>query len=643
MDNKKTLDFYKEVIAALLCDVQSLHSEAYTARDLRLDLRKLSSRISREGLSFLTKTLPRLGKAFDTALLQEHFVDSYKFGFKSQINSELPRFLGKLFNKVFSSDGRILPTPCVTSIKHIRSILFIYYKLEVPNTADSEQAVIDAFIECERELVSWNEKFQHVAETIENGTARFFYDEDWLTTIRIARDLIRRLFCNFDPSDIHPKHGPGAVSTRERLWDKYVWMNVSPRIQQSYPFEAYFMASNGHVCDEYDMWIHKETISSKESSARVVLVPKDSRGPRLISCEPLDFQWVQQGLSKAIVQLVEKHPLTRYNIHFTNQQPNQFGALLGSIYGRYATLDLKEASDRISIGLVRLLFPDPLCEVLMNCRSLSTELPGGEILKLNKFAPMGSALCFPIMAICIWALLTAGIPDTVSNSRRRCLNNLDNDTVESILVYGDDIIVPTAKAENAMTLLESFGLAINRNKSCATGFFRESCGVDAFKGINVTPVRLRTVWDYHKCPNVYTSYIAYANAMYERAFYQTYHKMVDELLSIYREIPERSQNLSAPSLIEVPRASWPKSTRTNADLQKLQWKVFDVQPVKRRRRIGGWKMLLRFFAESTDQTPLHGSTVPEWDRSGDRLGCKTPLRVDLYTERYTSRLVKRWR
>jgi hypothetical protein len=56
-------------------------------------------------------------------------------------------------------------------------------------------------------------------------------------------------------------------------------------------------------------------------------------------------------------------------------------------------------------------------------------------------------------------------------------------------VFGDDILVPTAIAPSVMEDLETFGLRVNRLKTFVHGHFRESCGVDAFNGINVTPVR----------------------------------------------------------------------------------------------------------------------------------------------------------
>jgi len=628
MVNTKSQDLYIQIIAALLSDVQTLHSSVFTPRALRLTTQKVKSRIAREGLSFLTKTLPRLGKSFDKALLGKVPLDTTGWDLMSVPGSKLPKFLGELFQCVFSHDGMVLPTPCVSCIKHVRFLLYAFYKLELPYRPEDEAKVILQFVKTEDDISSYNDVFNRIADYIDSNPDYLlrFPSEEAFKVIRKARILLSRVFSGFDPKDIRPRHGPGAVSTGERLWGKYFWSRINPRINSLYPFDAYFCASLGHICDSYSEF---NSLQEVESSARVILVPKDSRGPRLISCEPLEFQWIQQGLGDAIVRRVESCPITRCNIHFTDQVPNQIAALFGSRNARYATLDLKEASDRISLGLVRLLFPEPLLEALMASRSQSTRLPSGEVIKLKKFAPMGSALCFPILALSIWAILTAA--------------ETDADARESILVYGDDVVVKTERSAHATKWLESFGLLCNRDKSCTSGFFRESCGTDAYRGTVVTPVRLRTPWADRPSPNVYLSYIAYANSYYKQHFYKTYDTIVSKLLEIYREIPQDDGYNTYPSLIEVPEFNQPRRIRRNSNLQKLEkfvW-VAEVKPVI--KQIDGWKMLLRYFAEA-DHTPfVKTGDLARRCSVGLSVEIREPFSVRSYTRRDTSVLVKRWR
>jgi len=655
-----------EIIAAALHDVHTSLGCVFNYTAYQNTLRRVRRQAAHEGISFLTKTLPRLGKAFDKALSGDAPLNAVDLRLKPQKDSKLPRFLGELFNRVLSKDGVLLRFPSAKCVKVLRQVLYMFYKYELPYSDEQEARVVQKFVKTEEQLTDVDRRIEEIRSVVDDPNftyrRRHKVPTSQVEVVREARILLSRLFAFFDPKDIYPRHGPGAVATKQRLWDKYLWTNVSRRITDVYPLDEFFFSSLGHVCDnKKDMM----SLTEEDFPARVILVPKDSRGPRLISCEPVDFQWVQQGLGRALVQHVEGHVLTKYNVFFTDQGPNQRGALLGSSTGRYATLDLNEASDRVTLSLVHLLFPEHLLKCLDACRSSSTELPSGKILKLRKFAPMGSSLCFPIMALTIWAILSAAAPDA--------------DTRESILVYGDDVIVPTAYAVNAMEQLESFGLKINRDKSCIKGLFRESCGTDAFRGVNVTPVRLRTVWSSLRSPDSYESWVAYANSFFRKKYLNVYEYIVERLTALYGSIPESSAASSCinlqtgfgysvptedrvPSLLSVPLQQ-DSPRRYNRAYQKYESKVWVIKSPVIKHSLPGWSMLLRYFAEAANSRnqeshvasahsckectlPLHcpnssGSETPR------RWCCPhldiLPFNVSSYTRRGTSLLVKRWR
>jgi hypothetical protein len=152
-----------------------------------------------------------------------------------------------------------------------------------------------------------------------------------------------------------------------------------------------------------------------------------------------------------------------------------------------ATIDLSAASDRVSLDLVKALFTnvdDNVLQYLLATRSTHTRLPNGVTLEMQKFAPMGSAVCFPVQGIVFFALCVAAI-------------QLDRNVplhvaAQSVYVFGDDIVVNTRDVHSVMTALESVGLRVNRAKSFMRGLFRESCGMFAFNGVDVTPVRFKT-------------------------------------------------------------------------------------------------------------------------------------------------------
>jgi len=60
-----------------------------------------------------------------------------------------------------------------------------------------------------------------------------------------------------------------------------------------------------------------------------------------------------------------------------------------------------------------------------------------------------------------------------------------------VLVYGDDIIIPTEYASDVVSALSYCGFKTNDSKSFVEGPFRESCGGDYFRGVDVRPYFLK--------------------------------------------------------------------------------------------------------------------------------------------------------
>jgi hypothetical protein len=176
------------------------------------------------------------------------------------------------------------------------------------------------------------------------------------------------------------------------------------------------------------------------------------------------------GIMESLYSYLENHTMTRNKVNFTDQRKNRWLAQLGSLTGKYATIDLKDASDLVSNDLVERIFPRDMVAAFKAVRSPVARV-GNEEIQLKKFAPMGSALCFPIEAVIFFLICTL--------------------ITDDVCVFGDDIIVPADNAIAVMDKLESFGLVVNRGKSFIHGPFRESCGGDYFEGQCVNIVRYK--------------------------------------------------------------------------------------------------------------------------------------------------------
>jgi hypothetical protein len=77
-----------------------------------------------------------------------------------------------------------------------------------------------------------------------------------------------------------------------------------------------------------------------------------------------------------------------------------------------------------------------------------------------------------------------------------------------ILVYGDDIIVPTGTSATLIPVLKYLGFETNASKTFLTGPFRESCGGDFFNGM---AVRSHYLKEY---PTLPSDWISLVNGIY---------------------------------------------------------------------------------------------------------------------------------
>jgi hypothetical protein len=458
-----------------------------------------ATRARSEGLPFISDGLAGLGRILlDGA--RKGFVTKEEFSktrFALKEGSTLPKFLYSAWSRIFTDDGigigchfdgdnesRVLTRwdsaiDAEVAVRWLRQLTIVFAKLQLPHSNKLVQDTADRFIANERDLAEVQGRLWSTQYANETRLPHLGESEQRLTDVLLrARRLIHKLLCNVDVRDICPKHGSGASACRTRPWERYDRIHFDPVINRIWPWLEFAAAGKEH-CSQL---LSSDFITDGYPKiARGVFVPKDYRGPRLISCEPATSMYYQQGLMTLLVTHLEQHPDTSGFVNFTNQSINQVLAREGSITRKLATLDLKDASDRLSWDLVVLLWPKHWYDALSAVRSKVTqiELPNKRSIRvpLRKHAPMGSAVCFPVMALTIWALIKAAQVTT-----RRT----------NAWIYGDDIVVASQDAPAVIDLLESVSLAVNRSKSFSGASpFRESCGKEYWNGSDVTPVYCR--------------------------------------------------------------------------------------------------------------------------------------------------------
>lgn len=486
--------------------------------DPSTDIEVMKARVEKEGLSFLTITLPAIGKGFlqalDSGRLTKDLMPQVRF------KGGLPGFTRVFLARIFHDDGRLRDDACPNCIRCMRQFYAHASKILMPCSKEREQKAEDAYVACEHELG------QHC------------FDSDLLSDFGKVSDIVMADLLKGvpygDPYDLLvPRHGPGATQERILGNSKYRFRKWHSRLEEVFPFTEFGVASLRSLGEEECPLSQVEFVEpEREAPVRVIFVPKTLKTPRVIAIEPVCMQYMQQALLQFLVPRIEAGRYTRGRVNFSDQRVNQKLALTSSKDQRLSTMDLSEASDRVSAELVwRMLQVTPvLRDMVWACRSTRAKLPSGKILPLVKFASMGSALCFPMEALVFFiAIVTIRARKAKMPICSRTIAKMARD----IYVYGDDIIVPADETSVISDDLSLFGLKVNRSKTFYTGKFRESCGMDAYDGVDITPVYCRRPYpaDQRSAEEI-TSWVSMANQFYRKGWYHVACEIRDSIDSM---------------------------------------------------------------------------------------------------------------
>lgn len=337
----------------------------------------------------------------------------------------------------------------------------------------------------------------------------------------VMRRIMSGLVPDLPADPLMPKFGPGAVAERDirgRI-AKSNNLRYDAKLDRAF-FRGHYAAYGlleelGYhvtkVLPDPTTWDRANGVSGRISSLR--FVPKDVGKSRSICMEPNSFMFAQQGVLRLLLSSVRKGIVRRF-VNIEDQSRNRDLSRYGSRSGTIDTIDLSSASDSVSVELVRSIFSKKLLYYLLATRTSSVRTPTDEIVRVKKFAPMGSALCFPVQClvfscVVVYAAIAKahGLPaGGVVPSDSSYLDDIEK-TVDFLFsrspgvvqgrlrnepaaVYGDDICVDSSLTPLVTHLLSSLGFEVNISKSftgdCSV---RESCGGYYFNGEDVTPFR----------------------------------------------------------------------------------------------------------------------------------------------------------
>nr|UJQ85560.1 MAG: hypothetical protein 3 [Leviviridae sp.] len=593
-------------------------------------LPRLERLVETRGLGVICIDLPQLGKVFDKAL-SSGFFDKKK----------VPQTLGSqrhgfIFDEMFSNylyephTCRVYKSVDPDFVLFTRTLLYMMKDIVKVPSDESIAASVRSFFQIDAGLrkptLFWNADDLYTGRsgldcsTSDNPsrTVRLSFVDGGRGTedqvfpgleapISCRKELLELLdeVCRVSSSmfgylatdELCGRHGPGAVSDTRTGEDKYLFPNWPLKLGLSFPSERHAYS------DELVAHLYGMRQSLNEPPAKLLAVPKSMKGPRLITSEPTAHQFLQQGLLKWL-----RHHMPHYlraSIDFLSQEPSRATALEASRTGELMTVDLSSASDRLSLWTVERAFSGN-SSILAALHAVRTRTVVDFTTKrkkdstvLRKYAGQGNATTFPVQTfIYTWIAITSVLWESKGRFASVTRKTLSR-AARKVRVYGDDIILPSRCGHILAELLEYLQLEINWVKTHHKGHFRESCGMDAYRGYDVTPLYMQALALPDKpTPSELVSWIDVCNNAYTKGFWSLSTFMIECIpSSIRRDIPVTRDPLGCLRFFTHTRLTHFRHTRTNERFQCEEVYGYVLKSKEVREKRNTHQSLLQYFVE----------------------------------------------
>jgi hypothetical protein len=605
------------------------------------DIERLTRLLEHRGLGIFSLDLPNL----DALLLQGLETGRLELvGPLSQRKSKriaVPRFFSGLWLRVFNKNGLLKQEPDTNAILFLRQVFCLGKKASKMCTPQRVVNAIKEYVNVERHLnpptLEWSAdcidpgnrgRNLHLRE-IGGGDLPLFPEGSAgrdsicqvLERCQQVADIVVGSFQPFSPvayatgraeAGQRPgfRHGPGAVADRRgALVNKYEFPRWSAKLESLFPYR-----DCGTVASDTET-----QPLNHEVPARLIAVAKTAKTPRLIAAEPTEHQWCQQLVLNYMVAEF-KRLFNGTFIDLADQSKSGAMALAASKDGNLATVDLSSASDRLSCQVVERIFRSnqSLLHALHACRtrSLAIDIDGceEEVILLRKYASQGTATTFPVQSLVFLCLaLGCSIQGRVTWRKIRALRR-------KVRVFGDDIILPKHGYADLCSVLSHLGLKVNQEKSFSRGLFRESCGMDAYGGDDITPVKPQNLGSYG--PESRMATVDASNNFFQKGFWHAA-EAITRLLPSYVVQHLRVKRPGSEGF-GLQSFSGEKTdhlkTRWNRDYHRTELKTWRVTSKSPKLQFGERFALLQYLTELPPQDQDWSNGITKRAQVRDRLG-----------------------
>lgn len=604
-----------------------------------LDLERLTRLSKDRGLGLFSLDLPNLDAILLDGLEEGRLVLVGPLSRAYSKKIKVPKLFSGLWLRVFNIEGILLPEPDTTAIFMLRQLCCLGKKISGACSSSRLNDALDEYVSIEHQLrppsLCWDKDVfdpdnrlgqLHLLESDLVGLPLFPLNRSSengrlsrsLAKIQRVADILCKRWKFCEPvtysGDRHERglpsgfrHGPGAVAERCGNVNKYDFPHWPAKLEAWFPYSS---------CGTFagDVGVKPR---NHEPSSRLIAVDKTAKSPRLIAAEPTSHQWCQQLLLRFMVDQFQSSYVGDF-IDLTDQSLSGDMARVASRDRRFATVDLSSASDRLSCYVVeRILRSAPSLLHAIHAsrtRSLRITTPGKETtLLLKKFASQGTAVTFPVQSFVFLCIaLGVSIDGNVTEHKIKSL-------IGQVRVFGDDIILPNAGYADLVGVLHHLQLRVNTSKSYSKGFFRESCGADAYRGDDVTPCKPQRLGSYS--PSSREATISVSNNFFQKGLWyaaEASARLLDKVVTDNLVIQRPGDGVIGLLSFSGSRSDHLRK-RWDPALHQWKYRMWRASARNNRQQPGERYALMQFFTElpRQDLPWSHGYSVRAQSR--DRL------------------------
>lgn len=322
-----------------------------------------------------------------------------------------------------------------------------------------------------------NEDFVAFQENLAAPRAEYLLSTKLI--LRTARKLVREVLGPFDTQEFmrlcrFGKRAAVEVTATEAYLDNKV-ENLSCSEEHGQWFLNDYLPGD-HLLDNASLYAQKLREYEKKrpnclnrcTCLSLVNVPKKCNTLRSIMPNTVIGGFYTLGIGKYI----EERMRSKHRDIRKLQDKHKRLAQQSSRTRKLVTLDLSKASENYVQSLINILTPRDWYNALKFGR-IKYATVGDRKIYLQSFMAMGIGYTFPLQTLLFESVI-----------RAIALHLGERGTIS---VYGDDCIYPRTIHKYVLSVFKDLGFPANVDKTFDTQYFRESCGGDYYRGIDVRP------------------------------------------------------------------------------------------------------------------------------------------------------------